>query len=408
MRLRGAVEPSAKNIRDAVSAAVEWHFDSGLLRDRSGGGGMFEMIRSRDLKARRNVRTDATLLTGLLLTSAGMRFGNGEWLGAGRGLVDGMLESGVQFEGGWTDGFFRWYMDLGLCPTVWSSDTSRAGLAVINMFKLTGDRKYLESSKRLGEAFLRWFGGNDLVNGTFLVGTDMAEVRKKENLTDNPVFYGEMTSFLLQLHKLTGDARFRNLVMKYFRRISSVFPATKPFGFSDNFTYSRYLMTLVSIHAMGCVDVLPEIRRVLAFLRRTQDKSGGFRETPIRLIDHAEAGVGIGDGSDNIADLLYCNNFLLCALSTLRSLPDKRVVRLAGAAHERLLRFVLSSQITEPEKSLRGGWMRAFDMDGSEYHGLNKDKDWGAYCIMAGWMTGLMPLALLESLGAPPVFAVRD
>ena len=39
--------------------------------------------------------------------------------------------------------------------------------------------------------------------------------------------------------------------------------------------------------------------------------------------------------------------------------------------------------------------MRAFDMHLGEYYGLNLDMDWGACCIMGGWVMAFIPLVLL-------------
>ena len=40
--------------------------------------------------------------------------------------------------------------------------------------------------------------------------------------------------------------------------------------------------------------------------------------------------------------------------------------------------------------------MRAFDTVAGEWYGLNKDMDWGAYCVMGGWVMGYVPMALME------------
>ena len=72
-----------------------------------------------------------------------------------------------------------------------------------------------------------------------------------------------------------------------------------------------------------------------------------------------------------------------------------------------MIRFLLDIQISEPNARLRGGWMRAYDMGSGEYFGVNKDKDWGAYCIMAGWVMGFLPLLLLEEMGAPSIYSIE-
>ena len=184
------------------------------------------------------------------------------------------------------------------------------------------------------------------------------------------------------------------------------FPDIKPFGFSDNFTYSRYLLMLSCIQENLSIDLSARINDCLGFFEDIQYKTGGIRETPIRLVDHAEAGVGIGDSSDDIADILYCNNFILCALSVICHMENpfsvdmERAERIFG----KLKNFILSIQIKDSGKPFDGGWMRAFDMRNNEYYGLNKDKDWGPYCIMAGWMTGFIPLVFLNELGEESFF----
>ena len=39
--------------------------------------------------------------------------------------------------------------------------------------------------------------------------------------------------------------------------------------------------------------------------------------------------------------------------------------------------------------------MRGYDMQLNEYYGLNKDLDWGSYCIMAGWVMAFVPMVFL-------------
>lgn len=399
---------SANTVENAVEKAVKWHFSAGLLRDADGSKGMYEMITSFNLRPRANIRTDAEMLTGLLLCAYGVRKGDDRLVGTGRNLIRFLLDNGIQIEEGETAGMFKWFHDLDVGPRyVWSSDTSRAGLALINMYKLFKETEYLDRSRRLGDAMLRWLGPEGLLSGWLYIKDGFSKSQAPEHLTDNPVYYGEMTSFLLQLYKCTGDAKYRDAVLKYADRISAKFPDIKPFGFSDNFTYSRYLLMLASIQKMLDVDLSGRINGCLKFFKALQHKSGGIRETPIRLVDHAEAGVGIGDASDNIADMLYCNNFVLCALSIICGMerPHSIDLDLARDLHGKLKDFILAIQIKDRDPRFDGGWMRAFDMDHGEYYGLNKDKDWGAYCIMAGWITGFIPLALLHEPGGPSIFS---
>ena len=64
-------------------------------------------------------------------------------------------------------------------------------------------------------------------------------------------------------------------------------------------------------------------------------------------------------------------------------------------SYKTLRSFLLEIQLTSPDGRFHGSWMRAFDMEYNEYFGLNKDMDWGSYCIMAGWVMALIPLVFL-------------
>ena len=112
----------------------------------------------------------------------------------------------------------------------------------------------------------------------------------------------------------------------------------------------------------------------------------------------------MGDGSDRIADILYCNSQVLSATTQMlkmaaerRCAVDMEKVRALNAG---LRRFFLDAQIASDDMRLDGGWMRAYDTERGEWYGLNRDMDWGAYCIMGGWVMGYVPMALMESDGA--------
>ncbi len=379
---------------EAVRRALEWHEKSGVLRSADGSSGMFEMIRSNDLGVRSNLRTDSELLTGAFFAMAGRHFQSERLVETGCNLADFLLDRGIQKP----DGFFKWFDNK---EQVYSSDSARDGLAMVNLYRCTGNARYLESALALAEAFLRWLEKDGLCCGCFRMEDGYAGSESN----DNPVFYGEMVSFLLQLK---GE-RYRAAALRIIERIGEKFPDVAPFGFSDNFTYSRYLLMLACAQVRTDRDFSGRIARVLDFFEKQQHPSGGIIECAIRLVDHAEAGVAIGDGGDSIADLLYCNNFVFCALSVLRRLPPSHPEReRAERMYQSLKRFLLRIQIRSGDPRFDGGWMRGFDMDNEDYYGLNKDLDWGAYCIMAGWMTGFIPVVLLEDLGAPPFFIAPD
>ena len=122
-------------------------------------------------------------------------------------------------------------------------------------------------------------------------------------------------------------------------------------------------------------------------------------EITIRLVKHDEAGVGIGDGSDHVADLLYCNNFSLAALSLLDKLPPEKVkgidISRARRIYRKLRDFLCRVQISSPDPRVDGAWMRAYEMDLGEWYGLDRDRGWGPYCIETGWTMGTIPAVMM-------------
>ena len=116
----------------------------------------------------------------------------------------------------------------------------------------------------------------------------------------------------------------------------------------------------------------------------------------------------MGAKHDSIMDVLYCLNNLLGCFSLIRSMtnPCSIDVDKTESVQKKLIRFTLDIQITEDDKRLYGGWMRAFDLQTHSYFGVNKDKDWGAYCIMGGWVMGFIPLLLMAEDGIPSIYSI--
>ncbi len=401
--------PSRESLAKAVERAVVWHERSGVLCDPSGRKGCFEMIRSQNLKVRANLRMDAQLLAGLLLCIHGRRFRNPARMRRGENLIRHMLDNGIQIEKGYARGFFKWFLDFNDGPDyIWANDTARGGLVMLNMYALTGTDDYRKRAVALGEAILRWLGRDGRHSMSFKLSAtrSLEALQKPENYCENPIFYAEMAAFLLQLSRVSGNGTYRQAVLKFARPIVACFPKVKASSFSSNLIYSRSLLMMCVLQASIGEDCSDKINLILDALEALQHPTGGIAEPEIHLFNGAEAGVGIGDGSDKIADLLYCNNFFACALGILTRTRHPGTVNMAKARtiYRKLLHFLVQVQIDSPDPRLHGGWMRAYDLAHREYYGLNRDKDWGPYCIMGGWVMGYVPLALLAELGEPSLF----
>lgn len=401
----------------AAARAVEWHLNSGILPDDTGRSGAYEMLRSSDLTVRMNQRVDAMLLTAALLATAGGRFGKPELVEKGKALADYCLAEGMQFSSGPNRGAFHWFNDLGAGQCfVWSSDSGRDALAMLQLWRVTGEARYLASAEAYGDTLLRWFGGRPfLPRAWFDPFRDNVEELPADKVPHNaPSFYDAPTVLLSALWRITGKEAYREQVRRTVEAIESVDPDFE-MNFSPltyNLLYSRLLFILAAAQEIGCGDHAKRINELLEFFLDLQSPSGGIADSAViraaQTFTHPEFSVGMGKGYDSVVDHLYCTNNLLGALSILRRLSEPKGVRaeLVTRLREGLLRFVCETQLTEPDARLYGGWMRAFDLETGEYYGINKDKDWGPYCVMGGWVMGFLPLLLLEECGAPGIYRI--
>ena len=392
---------SAAGVRSpeaVVRAALAWHENSGIFFASDGSRGMREALVACDFTWRSALRTDVHLMTGALFAQAGKMYGRPEWMRLGCSLADFMLERGNQTE----KGYFRWFdrEEAGDCShVVYATDHGRSTLAAVNLYEATGEIRYLESARKAGDAFLDWQSDDGLVTVWFDLEGDAVPPKGH---SENPVCYYDNIPALFKLAEITGERKYSDSALRCVRTMTKKFPnfdLGNGAFYSANSVYGRYLLIAAAAQRATDEDFSEPINGVLDFYERNQHERGGISEIKIRLVAHEEAGVGIGDGSDHIADLLYCNNFSLAALSILMKLPPEkeRGIDMAKARHvyAKLRDFLSDVQISSPDARLDGAWMRAYDMDEGEWHGLNKDMGWGPYCIESGWTMGTIPAVFL-------------
>lgn len=384
---------------DVVKSALEWHEKSGLFFAPDGTKGMRETLVAYDLTwGRPALRTDAHMMTGALFAQAGKVYGRQDWVRLGCNIADFMLARGNQTD----KGYFRWFdkETPGYCShAVYATDHGRAMLAVVNLYEATGEKRYLESARKAADAFLDWQSDDGLVTVWFDLEWKDVPPRGHD---ENPVCYYDNIPALFKLAKFTGEKKYSDAALRCVRTMSRKFPdfdLGKGVFYSANSIYGRYLLIAAAAQRATDDDFSESINGVLDFYGKNQHEKGGISEIKIRLVAHEEAGVGIGDGSDHIADLLYCNNFSFAALSILMKLPPEKVkgidIAKARRIYGKLRDFLSEVQIASPEVRLDGAWMRAYDMDEGEWHGLNKDLGWGPYCIETGWTMGTIPAVFL-------------
>ncbi len=408
-----------ENMEEAIIRAVNWHLDSGIMPDRSGKSGIYEMIRSVDLSVRANERVDVIMLTAALFVTAGKHFHDNDLFSRGSALADYGFDHGVQIEGGANDGLFRWFIDPYIgSPTVFSSDNGRDAMALMQLYKETGDNKYFSRLYRQGKLFLKWFN-----NGPFFKRTsfslddyDMETLPAAEEPSDSPVFYEGPIIALAYLYKKTGEQKWYQQVKRTADGLIKAYPKYKndysPLTY--NFLYSRLLSILISAQEIGCGDYSDTINEIIGFFGRLQEDNGGIADYSLvdeeKSLVHPEFAISMGKDHDRICDFLYCVNNILGSYSLAKRMTRNLRVNTNKllTIGNKLLSFVIRTQIMDVDNRIDGGWMRAFDLSNMEYYGVNRDKDWGPYCIMGGWVMAFIPLIMLGEIGENSIYSIDE
>lgn len=403
----------AARLEEAVKAAVAWHERSGVLLN-GGEGGVYEMIRSFDLELAKNTRGDSSLITAALFMAAGKYFGNETHTATADRIADCLFNAKhIQIEEGENAGLFKWFAGVpGMgAESVYVSDSSRVGNAVLALYRLSGKEEYKRRAVMLAEALLSWFGGNPLLPSCYLIySRDTVKSVQGGSTRCAAEFYDAPLLFLKNIYAVTGDERYRKQVLRTATVLAERYPHYDALAsHSDNFTYGRLLGALSAAQSFADGPWTPVINKLLAYFAGQQHERGGFAEGRAYfdegcLTQNMEFAVGLGEEGAAVADFVYCQNTMAYALTVLSRCEGAFAKELARRMLDRLTAFLLDTQILSNDPKTDGAWMRAFDMDAFEYYGCDKDFAWGPYCILTGWVTGMLPLVFLDLLGLPNMF----
>lgn len=392
--------------KTALSDAVKWHFTSGMILGEHGEEGAVEMVLSNNAQRNRNNRrVDSGFYTGWLLYAAGKYFNNSEWMRTGKNVFDYFLTH-AQLSGGVVDGMFDWFYNKYSAPNdIYSIDLGRDGIAICNMYELTGDEKILAALKRLAEAVFGWIDGDRLYNVYIPYGKIGTEAHLETGGTCTPAIYGELSSFMAMSSRILGDEKYIDKMVPVCDMLVKNYPDYDYYGHTTSSRIARLLLTLLPVHISGKRDYSEIINESIDYLDSLRTPCGGiYSEDNITfekmLKRNGECGITTPWDNDRISDQLYCVNNALAALSLLTevSCGDKVNKEKGLKLYKSLLDYIVKIQIVSDDGRFMGGWMRAYCMNLGEYYGLDADSLWSSYCIMAGWTMGIIPLSLLSEL----------
>lgn len=399
-------EEKTELYKTALSDAVKWHFTSGMILGEHGEEGAVEMVLSNNAQRNRNNRrVDSGFYTGWLLYAAGRYFNNSEWMRTGRNIFDYFLTH-AQLSGGVVDGMFDWFYNKYSAPNdIYSIDLGRDGIAICNMYELTGDEKILAALKRLAEAVFGWIDGDRLYNVYIPYGKIGTEAHLKTGGTCTPAIYGELSSFMAMSSRILGDEKYIDKMVPVCDMLVKNYPDYDYYGHTTSSRIARLLLTLLPVHISGKRDYSEIINESIDYLDSLRTPCGGiYSEDNITfekmLKRNGECGITTPWDNDRISDQLYCVNNALAALSLLTEVScGDNVNKDKGLRlYKSLLDYTVKIQIVSDDGRFNGGWMRAYCMNLGEYYGLDADSLWSSYCIMAGWTMGIIPLSLLSTL----------
>lgn len=403
----------------SVKRAVSWHRDAGILIQPDGKKGVYEMIRSLDLKPAKNVRADSSMFTAAVFGLGGKFFEDAYWSQIAENIAEEMLiNRKIQIEDGENRGLFRWFSttkNLGSGHQwVWATDSGRVGNSIFALYCATKSPMLRQRLDMLGEAYLKWFGGKAFFpKGHFFADeTDLVQLQALKEQATGPELYDAAVIFMKNMYHLTKDQRYKQQILKTAKGLAEIYPNYNRLSttHSESFVYSRLLAVLSVAQTFESGPWTAIIDKLLLHFKALQHESGGFftdgayfQKDDIKK--NLEFAVGFGQPYDKICDMVYCQNTMLYSLNILCKSEEKTFdYPLAQQMRKDCVDFLLNTQILSDNKLIDGGWMRAFDVETDEYYGCDKDYGWGAYCILTGWVTGAIPIVFFDMLGLPTIY----
>lgn len=296
-----------------------------------------------------------------------------------------------------TDGYIRHEHPFGTLggTTLFQNDNGKTLICLIELYRITGDRCFLESAERLAN----FWAGIQRPNGTF--------VRKDGRVAHfpkGPCFVQWLAVGLIMCWKETGNKIFRSASYRSFEyllenlldsgrmKTSYELEATEDWRpVSSEAAIALYAFSKI-YEETGDARFIPAIEKTGKFLLSLQHERGGI----LNCSDYCDD-IGISlQNNKKLCDLVYTQGYALMALAfAWKATGDEKY----HAAAIKLADFLVGIQCRDESPLWDGAWRGSFNVETWKWDGRanqnNPVDEGGMYSVYTGWCAAPVLYGLL-------------
>ncbi len=374
------IQAREKRYSKALDRIIRWYFQSGVLSEKNGRTGVYEGFRSTDHKLIPVFRSDCNTETALTILLYGRLKRNKFYENVAENIIGFLLKEKFQDLNPRhnTYGFWKFWNDYLNYPlTVYCNDNSWSAIALFNMYKYTGDKKYLKHALLTASRALD-VGLEEILS---MSGEKLNQEGIKKYVREEPALKKHPNPFVpsmyIHAYHFTKNRVYLNRAEKISVRLTTS---------AEMNILHIYKLSLL-FYITGKEKYRQSLDDHIKYVKKFQTDCGGVKN-PYPNVKKARELYGISEvdvthkTSDTVVDQLYVNAPLVFSLYTAYKATGTKMYK---DFFLQVMDFLVRIQIQSKDKRLNGAWMRAFDYGNWDYHGSNGDIDWGPYCIESGW-----------------------